>query len=129
MPDENTMTSADFEIIYNAVCRDPCADSDAFRKFLDDLGVDAFIEARLNQENTLMMTSDCGVAVHRAQDGVEFRGYAYLSAPGYLQIWMEAISMPELALLAVAHLSWDRNPETEEQHEQYATRLRAVLEA
>lgn len=106
-----------FTVLYQEMEPDTGIGPDSFTQALDQIGIDAIISAS-------------GGAIHTATiDGREMRfmAYAYLSAAGALNVWMEALSldMPAPKPLAVARLSWSHDHSgTDEAHEQLAERVR-----
>ena len=119
--------SANFTIMHQFLSGvpDPEAGPEEFTAALDRVGMDKLIEALDTQEPT-----SNGV-ITGTESGLEFFGYAYLSPPGHLQVWMSAFRDRSFksGLLAAARFSWkwlEQTPEMTDLHSEYVARIREI---
>ncbi len=115
-----TNDSDRFTILYQANVADTQYGQDEFKTAMDDMDLDNIIEARRNK--------GMGVLTHKVDEDTSFQAYAYLSAAGFIQIWMEVVSTTnEPAILAMARFSWPPYSDDLVLHEQYAAKMQDVL--
>ena len=128
---DKTRESDLFDVTHQRIVRHPAASPDEFRKALDDMGIDNIIEAR-TLETQLIGSDDTSVLEHSSvtkAEAVNYHAYEYLSAPGQLQVWVEATTTdPNPNIIAVARFSWKHFGQSTEQsniHDRYARKLQA----
>ena len=126
-----TKDSDHFVILHQPIAHNTNTGPEEFRQALDLMGIENIIEC-LSNDNRTLTSPDMGALVRQADEATSFQAYAYLSPPGYLQIWMEAINrQPEPAMLATARFSWklqqDGTPENHVLHDQYARRMYQLM--
>lgn len=126
----NTKESGRFTTMFQAIARERRVAAEDFEQALNDMTVSGVIEALSNDERMKASPADRGVRVLQRGDAT-FQAYAYLSASGRLQIWMEALQQePDTVLLAVARLSWNpvgQSLEQEDEHQHHARRVGEIL--